>query len=71
MIEVYVEDRGEIWIALADVEWAVRYLYIQKRLNGVPLIPDDSTGPVDAPCIHGHGDNMLEETSIDTSSDTK
>ena len=71
MIKVYVEDRKQIWIALADVEWAVRYLYIQKRLNGVPLIPDDSTGSVDAPSIHGHGDNMLEETSIDTSSDTK
>ena len=69
MIKVYVEDRKQIWIALEDVEWAVRYLYIQNLLKGVSLIPDDSTGPVDAPSIHGHGDRMLEDTR--TSGDTQ
>ena len=44
-ISVYIEDRKQIWLDLADVEWAVQYLYIQNLLKGVPLVPDDSTGP--------------------------
>ena len=47
-IRIYIEDRRQIWLDLADVEWAVRYLYIQNHLKGVPLIADDSTGPGDA-----------------------
>ena len=48
-IRIYMKDRKQIWLDLADVEWAVRYLYIQNRLKGVPLIPDDSAGPGDVP----------------------
>ena len=44
-IRVYVENRMQIWLHLADVEWAVRYLYVQNLLKGVPLISDESTGP--------------------------
>ena len=44
-IRVYVENRIQLWLDLADVEWAVRYLYVQNLLKGVPLIPDESTGP--------------------------
>ena len=44
-IRLYVEDRKQIWLDLADVEWAVRYLFVQNHLKGVPLIPDDSVGP--------------------------
>ena len=56
-IRVYVENRIQLWLDLADVEWAVRYLYVQNLLKGVPLIPDESTGP-GWPCtsIHGNGD---------------
>ena len=48
-IRVYIEDRKQIWLDLADVEWAARYLYIQNLLKGAPLIPEDSTGPCPAP----------------------
>ena len=48
-IRVYVEDRKQIWLDLKDAEWAARYLYIQNHLKGVPLIPDDSTGPGHVP----------------------
>ena len=60
-IRLYVADRRQIWLDLADVEWAARYLYIQKPLKGVPLIVDDSTGPGGAPPIHGDGDNGPED----------
>ena len=56
-IRVYVENRIQLWLDLADVEWAVRYLYVQNLLKGVPLIPDESTGPGwPGTSIHGNGD---------------
>ena len=44
-IRMYVEDRKQLWLDLADVDWCVKYLYIQNHLKGVPLVSDDSTGP--------------------------
>ena len=44
-IRLYIEDRQHMWLDLADVEWAARFLYVQILLKGVPLIPEDSTGP--------------------------
>jgi len=44
-IRLYVVDRKVIWLQIDDVEWAVRYLYVQNLLKGVPLVLDDSTGP--------------------------
>ena len=57
-ISVYIEGRMQIWLDLEDVEWAVSYLYVQNLLKGVPMIPDDSTGPGGPrTSIHGNGDN--------------
>ena len=44
-IRMYVEDRKQLWLDLADVDWALRYLYVQNFLKGVPLVSDDSRGP--------------------------
>jgi len=44
-IKLYVADRKTIWLHIDDVEWAVRYLYVQNLLKGVPLVPEESTGP--------------------------
>ena len=44
-IRIYIEDRKQLWLDLADVDWCVRYLYTQNHLKGVPLVSDDSTGP--------------------------
>ena len=44
-IKLYVADRKQIWLSIDDVEWAVRYLYTQNLLKGVPLVSDDSPGP--------------------------
>ena len=46
-IKLYVTDRKEVWLHIDDVEWAIRYLYMQHLLKEVPLVPEDSTGPVD------------------------
>jgi hypothetical protein len=42
---LYIADRKSIWIALTNVDWAVRYLYVQNHLKGVPLISEDDVGP--------------------------
>ena len=44
-IALYIQDRVTIWLALEDVAWAVRYLYVQNMLKGIPLVQPDSTGP--------------------------
>ena len=42
-IRLYVVDRSMVWLHMDDVEWAMRYLYVQNLLKGVPLVPDGST----------------------------
>ena len=44
-IRLYVVDRKMVWLHIDDVDWAVRYLYVQNLLKGVPLVLDDSPGP--------------------------
>ena len=48
-IRMYIADRRQLWLDIADVEWAVKYLYAQVQLKGVPLVPADSTGPGTVP----------------------
>ena len=45
VIALYIHDRQTIWLAIEDVPWAVRFLYVQNMLKGVPLVQSDSTGP--------------------------
>ena len=42
-IRLYVVDRSVVWLHMNDLEWAMRYLYVQNLLKRVPLVPDDST----------------------------
>ena len=44
-VTLYVRDRKTIWICIDDVEWAIRYLYAQNMLKGVPLLAPNSRGP--------------------------
>lgn len=44
-IQLYIKDRKQIWLHINDLEWAVRYLYIQDFLKGVPMVSPDSSGP--------------------------
>ena len=44
-IQLYVVDRKQMWLDLEDVEWALRFLYMQFSLRGVPVVSPDDTGP--------------------------
>ena len=44
-ITLYVVGRKQVWLHLDDVDWAVRYLFMQYSLKGVPVVPADSMGP--------------------------
>ena len=51
-VTLYIADRKSIWVALSDVEWAIKYLFVQNYLKGVPLIPDDDVGSGAPPAMH-------------------
>ena len=44
-VVLFIVDRKQIWLRLSDVPWAVKYLYIQSLMKGVPMVADDSHGP--------------------------
>ena len=44
-ILLFIVDRRQVWLRLSDVPWAVKYLYIQSLMKGVPMVADDSHGP--------------------------
>ena len=44
-VQMLCVNRKQIWLRLSDVPWAVKYLYIQALLKGVPLVAPDSAGP--------------------------
>ena len=48
-ILLFIVDRRQIWLRLSDVAWAVKYLYIQSLMKGVPMVAEDSHGPGGAP----------------------
>ena len=45
---LFIVDRKQIWLRLSDVPWAVKYLYIQSLMKGVPMVAEDSRGPGEA-----------------------
>ena len=45
LVTVHIVDRRQIWLSIDDVEWAVRYLFVQHQLRGVGLVADDDEGP--------------------------
>lgn len=47
-ILLFIVDRRQIWLRLSDVAWAVKYLYIQSLMKGVPMVAEDSRGPGEA-----------------------
>ena len=44
-VKLFIVDRKTIWLSLDDVSWAVKYLYDQQHLKGVPLVAPDDAGP--------------------------
>lgn len=44
-VKLYITDRKAVWLLLDDVAWAVRYLFHQHRMKGVPSVDDTDAGP--------------------------
>ena len=44
-VRLYVKDRDTIFLHIDDVEWAVKYIFAQSELKGVPAVDESSTGP--------------------------
>ena len=44
-VRMYIADRKQLWLDLHDLDWCVRFLYVQNHLKGVPMVDDDSAGP--------------------------
>ena len=46
IVTVFMLDKRVVWLHMDDVDWAIRYMYAQNYLKGVPLInAKDSAGP--------------------------
>ena len=54
-VRPFIVDRKQIWPHIDDVEWAVKYLFVQHELKGVSVISADDAGPVcgEIPPING------------------
>ena len=44
-VSLYIVDRQQVWIDYTNMDWAVRYLYVQNLLRGVPLVDPNDAGP--------------------------
>ena len=54
VVRLYVVDRSQVWIHHEGVAWAVRYMFVQHQLKGVPSVQDDDVGPGgQLPCACG------------------
>ena len=45
LVSLYIVDRQQVWIDTDNVDWAVRYLYVQNLLKGVALVDPADAGP--------------------------
>ena len=44
-VTLHITDRRQIWLSIDDIEWAIKYLFVQHQLRGVAAIADDDEGP--------------------------
>ena len=44
-VSLFIIDRKQVWLCADDIDWAVRYLYAQNFLRGVPLLDPTDQGP--------------------------
>ena len=57
-VSLHIVDRRTIWLAIDDVDWAIRYLFVQHQLRGVALVADDDEGPTTAVADDDEGSTM-------------
>ena len=56
VVKLFIVDRKQIWLEFSEVAWAVRYLWLQNVLKGVPFVGPDDAGPSGPPSGQCHGD---------------
>ena len=44
-VTLFIEDRITLWLSLDDLPWAIKYLFDQNQLKGVPVVDDGDVGP--------------------------
>ena len=44
-VTLHITDRRQIWLSIDDIEWAIKYLFVQHQLRGVGAVADDDEGP--------------------------
>ena len=58
---LFVERKNRIWLHLDDVDWALKYMYAQYVLQGVPHVSPDDAGPSAAAAVgSGASDNASD-----------
>ena len=58
---LYVIHKSQIWLHLDDVDWALKYMYAQYVLQGVPHVSPDDAGPSAAAAVgSGASDNASD-----------
>ena len=50
-ISLLILDHQTVWLSIDDVDWAVKYLYAQFQLMGVPVVEPEDPGPQHAPVL--------------------
>ena len=43
-VKLFITDRKTVWMSMGDVAWAVRCLFDQHHLKGVPFVDDNDAG---------------------------
>ena len=44
-VKLFIENRMTVWLSLDDLAWAMKYLFQQNQLKGVPVVDDSDAGP--------------------------
>ena len=44
-IQLYVVDRPQAWLDFDELEWALRFMYMQHALRGVPVVSPECKRP--------------------------
>ena len=75
-VSLFIVDRQQLWLNSNDVDWAVRYLYVQNLLRGVPLVSPTDKGPgspattVSSACSEDRGDGGFPSSPATTVPDS-
>ena len=44
-IRIFIEAYNQLWLHQDDIDWMLRYIYIQQQLKGVDVVASDDEGP--------------------------